>query len=300
MSSFTADARSRAKSLALVPTMGALHEGHLSLVRQAKKECEVTVVSIFVNPNQFGPAEDFARYPRSPEKDLGLLESLDVDAAFVPASREIYPPGFTTFVDPGHLATVFEGALRPGHFRGVATVVLKLFNIVKPDVAFLGQKDFQQVVVIRRLVEDLNLPLRIAVGPIVREADGLAKSSRNAYLNAEDRKAALVLFRSLKRAEEMVQGGEADSQKLLEEMRGTFAAEPRVHLDYAAVVNPTTLEPVAQVISGSVTLVAARLGTVRLIDNLIFGPPGSSPELRLQLALTAQPATQREHPNSQA
>jgi len=289
MKRFTADVRSQAKSLALVPTMGALHEGHLSLVCQAKIQCDVVVVSIFVNPTQFGPTEDFARYPRSPEKDLELLESLQVDAVFVPCSGEIYPPVCTTFVDPGHIATVFEGAKRPGHFRGVATVVLKLFNIVRPDVAFFGQKDFQQVVVVRRLVEDLNLPVRIALCPIVREADGLAKSSRNVYLNAEDRKAALLLSRSLKRAEEMAQAGEGDAEKLLEEMRRTFDAEPRVQLDYAAIVNPTTLEPVAQVNPGSVALVAARLGSVRLIDNLIFGPPGSTPELKLQLALATQP-----------
>ena len=279
-----------AKSLALVPTMGALHEGHLSLVRQAKLQCDVTVVSIFVNPTQFGPAEDFARYPRSPEKDLELLKSLEVDAVFAPSSAEIFPAGFVTFLDPGHITTVLEGAIRPGHFRGVATVVLKFFNIVRPDVAFFGQKDFQQVVVIRRLVEDLNLPVRIVVCPIVREADGLAKSSRNVYLNAEDRKAALLLSRSLERAEEMAQTGEADAQKLLEEMRKTFEAEPRVQLDYAAIVNPATLEPVGQVIPGSVALVAARLGTVRLIDNLIFGPPGSPPQLRPQPALTTQPA----------
>ena len=192
-------------------------------------------------------------------------------------SAEIYPAGFATFVDPGPIATVFEGAIRPGHFRGVATVVLKLFNIVQPDMAFFGQKDFQQVVVIRRLVEDLNLPVRIVVCPIVREADGLAKSSRNVYLNAEDRKAALVLSRSLKRAEEMAQAGESDAEKLLEEMRKTFDAEPRAQLDYAAIVNPATLEPVAQVIPGSVALVAARLGTVRLIDNLIFGPLAQRP-----------------------
>jgi uracil-DNA glycosylase len=172
----------------------------------------------------------------------------------------------------------------------VATVVLKLFNIVRPDIAFFGQKDFQQVVVMRRLVEDLNLPVQIIVCPIVREADGLAKSSRNVYLNAEDRKAALLLSRSLQRAEEMAQAGEADAQKLLEEMRKTFDAEPRVQLDYAAIVNPATLEPVAQVIPGSVALVAARLGTLRLIDNLIFGPQGSTPELKLQLALTTHAA----------
>jgi pantoate--beta-alanine ligase len=290
MNSFTVEVRSQAKSLALVPTMGALHEGHLSLVRQAKIECEVTVVSIFVNPTQFGPGEDFARYPRSPERDHELLKSLGVDVVFTPTSREIYSPGFATFVDPGHIATVFEGAQRPGHFRGVATVVLKLFNIVRPDIAFFGQKDFQQVVVIRRLVEDLNLLVQIAVCPIVREADGLARSSRNVYLNEGDRKAALLLFCSLERAEEMAQAGEADAERLLEEMRRTFDAEPRVQLDYAAIVNPTTLEPVARVIPGSVALVAARLGSVRLIDNLIFGLPGSTPESRLQLAFTTPPA----------
>ena len=289
MNSFSTEVRCQAKSLALVPTMGALHEGHLSLVRQAKIHCDVVVVSIFVNPTQFGPAEDFARYPRNLERDLKLLKSLKVQAVFAPSTTEIYPAGFSAFVDPGPLATVLEGALRPGHFRGVATVVLRLFNIMRPDIAFFGQKDFQQVVVIRRLTADLNPPVRIVVCPIVREADGLAKSSRNVYLNAEDRKAALVLSRSLERAEELAQAGEADAQKLLDEMRKTIDAEPRVQLDYAAIVNPATLEPVAQIIPGSVALVAARLGTVRLIDNLIFAPPGSSPELRLQLALTSQP-----------
>jgi len=288
MKAFAAETRLRGKSVALVPTMGALHEGHFSLVRQAKIQCNAAVVSIFVNPTQFGSTEDFTRYPRSPEKDLEFLTPLGVDAVFAPSSREIYPAGFATFLDPGHIATVFEGAARPGHFRGVATVVFKLFNIVRPDIAFFGQKDFQQVVVIRRLVEDLNLPVRIMVCPIVREADGLAKSSRNAYLSAQDRKAALLLSRSLKRAEEMAEAGEVDAQRILEEIHKTFAAEPRLQLDYAAIVSPATLEPVAAVSPGSVALVAARLGTIRLIDNLIFGPLGSSPELRLQLALTAQ------------
>jgi pantoate--beta-alanine ligase len=286
---FAAEARCQAKSLALVPTMGALHEGHLSLVRQAQVQCDLVIVSVFVNPTQFGSTEDFARYPRNPEKDFELLKSLKVHAVFAPSSTEMYPAGFSTFVDPGPLATVFEGALRPGHFRGVATVVLKLFNIVRPDVAFFGQKDFQQLVVLRRLVEDLNLPVRIALCPIVREADGLAKSSRNIYLGVEDRKAALLLSRSLKRAEEMAQAGEDDAERLLEEMRRMFDAELRIRLDYAAIVNPTTFEPVGRVIPGSVALVAGRVGTVRLIDNLIFGPPGSSPECRLQLALPPQP-----------
>jgi len=288
MKAFTAEARPRAKSLALVPTMGALHEGHLSLVRRAKIQCDVIVVSIFVNPAQFGPAEDLARYPRSPEKDLELLRPLDVDVVFAPSNSEIYPPGFATFLDPGQIATVFEGAIRPGHFRGVATVVLKLSNIVRPDVAFFGQKDFQQVVVIRRLVKDLNLPVQIAVCPIVREADGLAKSSRNVYVKAEDRKAALVLSYSLKRAEEMVHAGEADAHKVLEEMRKTFDAEPRAQLDYATIVNPATLEPIDRVFPGSVALLAARLGRVRVLDNLIFGPQDSTPERNLQLAFPDQ------------
>jgi pantoate--beta-alanine ligase len=300
MNAFAGAARCQAKSLALVPTMGALHEGHLSLVRQAQVQCDLVVVSIFVNPTQFGPTEDFARYPRNPEKDFELLKSLKVHAVFAPSSTEMYPAGFSTFVDPGPIATVFEGALRPGHFRGVVTVVLKLFNIVRPDVAFFGQKDFQQVVVLRRLVEDLNLPVRIAVRPIVRDADGLAKSSRNIYLSAEDRKAALALSRSLKRAEEMAQAGEDDAEKLLEEMRQRFDAEPRLRLDYAAIVNPTTFEPIARVISGSVALVAARFGTVRLIDNLIFGPQGSSPESRLQLAFPPQPTSEGEQHSSHA
>jgi len=283
------EVRSRGISLALVPTMGALHEGHLSLVRRAKHQCDVVVVSVFVNPAQFGPAEDLARYPRTLTEDLELLRSFKVDAVFAPADAEMYPEGFRTFVEPGEIAASFEGASRPGHFRGVATVVLKLFNIVEPDVAYFGQKDFQQVQVIRRLVEDLNLGVRLVVCPIVREPDGVAMSSRNRYLSAEERLAALVLQRCLQRAEELAQAGEASAKKLLEEMQSVFAAEPRAQLDYLAIVEPTWLRPVERVAAGSVALVAARVGKVRLIDNLIFGPPGSSPEVRLQLALTAQP-----------
>lgn len=289
MHNFSRQVRAASKSLGLVPTMGALHEGHLSLVRQAKRQCDVVVVSIFVNPTQFGPAEDLAQYPRNLEKDLETLGPFKVDATFAPRAEEMYPAGFETFVEPGEVAASLEGAFRPGHFRGVATVVLKLFNIVRPDVAYFGQKDFQQAVVIRRLVEDWNLDVRLVICPVVREADGLAKSSRNAYLSAEDRQAALVLCRSLRQAEQVAQAGEPDAGKILEEMRKLFAAEPRVQLDYMAIVDPSRLQAVERVTAGCVALVAARVGSTRLIDNLIFGPPGASPELLLQLALTARP-----------
>ncbi len=274
------------KSLALVPTMGALHDGHLTLVRQAQRQCDAVIVSIFVNPSQFGPAEDFATYPTNLEKDLEQLRAFKVEAVFAPDAAAMYPEGFETFVEPGATAASLEGASRPGHFRGVATVVLKLFNVVKPQVAYFGQKDFQQALVIRRLVEDLNLDVRLVFCPIVRDADGLARSSRNASLNAQDRKAALTLYRGLRRAEELAHSGETGAKKILEEMRKVFAAEPQVRLDYAAIVEPTRLNPVERVMAGCVALVAARVGSARLIDNLIFGPPGTTPEMLLQLALT--------------
>lgn len=289
LQTYTRDVRVRGKSLALVPTMGALHEGHLSLVRQAKHQCDTVVVSIFVNPKQFAPGEDFDHYPRDLEKDADLLRSLNVDAIFTPPGEEIYPPGFDTYVKPGKLAGSLEGAVRRGHFRGVATVVLKLFNLVHPDVAYFGQKDFQQVQVIRRLVEDLNLSVRLIICPIVREPDGLAQSSRNAFLSPEARRAAGALYRCLQQGEQLVYAGEVDAPTLLKEMRRVVEAEPLVKLDYLAIVNPAQLEPVERVTAGTVALVAARVGTVRLIDNLIFGPREASPELLLQLAFTAQP-----------
>jgi pantoate--beta-alanine ligase len=281
--------RAAGKSLGLVPTMGALHEGHLSLVRQARRQCDVVVVSIFVNPTQFGPAEDISRYPRNLDQDLETLRPYRVEAVFAPTAGEMYPEGFETFIAPGETAAPLDGASRPGHFRGVATVVLKLLNIVRPDIAYFGQKDFQQALTIRRLVEDLNVETRLVICPIVREADGLAWSSRNAYLSGEDRQAATVLSRSLRRAEQMAQGGETEAAVLLEEMRRVFDAEPRAQLDYAAIVDPVKLQPVERVASGCVALVAARVGPARLIDNLILGPPGTSPEMLLQLALTARP-----------
>ncbi len=275
------------KSLALVPTMGALHDGHLSLVRQARRQCDTVVVSIFVNPIQFVAGEDFSGYPRNLEQDLELLRPFKVDVAFAPKVTELYSPAFDTFVEPGKIALPLEGASRPGHFRGVATVVLKLLNIVKPDIAYFGQKDLQQALVVRRLIEDLNLDLRQVVCPTVRDREGLACSSRNATLSEEERRAALVLYRSLRRAEEVAHHGEAEAGKILAEMQAVIQAEPLARLDYLAIVEPARLQPIERVVPGSVALAAARVGPARLIDNTIFGPPGASPELLLQLALAA-------------
>ena len=285
MKSVAREIRAQGKSLALVPTMGALHEGHLSLARRARRECDAVVVSIFVNPTQFGPGEDFTRYPRNLEQDLDLLAPLQVDAAFAPGATEIYPQGFDTFIEPGALAAPLEGAARPGHFSGVATVVVKLFNIVRPDVACFGQKDFQQALLIRHLARDLNLDVRLAICPIVREPDGLAQSSRNAYLDAEDRRAALALYRSLRRAQELVDAGETEARLIVEEMGKVLAGEPRVTPDYAVVVEPARLSPVQRITPGCVALVAARVGSTRLIDNWIIAPPGTSDDERIQLAL---------------
>ncbi len=289
MRGFLREVRARGKSLALIPTMGALHDGHLSLVRQAKRQCDVIIVSIFINPTQFDSAEDLAQYPRNLEKDLELLRSFKVDATFAPEASELYPEGFSAVVDAGEIAVPLEGASRPGHFRGVATVVVKLFNIVNPDVAYFGQKDFQQAQVIRRLVEDLNLDVRLSISPTVRQPDGVATSSRNAYLNEEDRQAARILHHSLRLAEGLAHSGETEAKKVLDEMRKLFASEPRVHLEYAAIVEPVRLLPVDRLSPGCVALVAAHVGPARLIDNLIFGPPDASQEMLLQLALTARP-----------
>jgi pantoate--beta-alanine ligase len=271
MKAYARRARSAGKKLALVLTMGALHEGHLSLVRRAQEECDAVVVSIFVNPTQFGPGDDWARYPRDLAGDLVTLGPLGVDVAFSPSLVEMHPPGFETFVDPGQIAVRLEGACRPSHFRGVATVVVKLFNIIRPEVTYFGQKDFQQTLVVRRLIEDLNLDIRLVVCPTVREPDGLAKSSRNAYLSAPERRAAPVLHRSLRRAEELFRAGVTRAERVLDEMRAVFAAEPWAKLEYAALVEPVRLEPVEVIATGCVALVAARLGAVRLIDNMVLG-----------------------------
>jgi pantoate--beta-alanine ligase len=265
--------------------MGALHAGHLSLMQRVRERTHALVVSIFVNPTQFGPGEDFTRYPRDLDRDLERLQPMRPDAVFTPRANEMYAPGFSTYVDPGPLAARWEGASRPGHFRGVATVVLKLFNLINPEIAYFGQKDFQQVAVIRQMVADFNLAVRLVMCPTVREPDGLAISSRNAYLDSEDRQAAPVLYRSLRRVQNMFQDGDTGADALLTALHEVICGEPRVSLDYSAIVDSVSLEPVLHVVPGNVALIAARLGAVRLIDNLIFGLPEGTQTERSDLAM---------------
>jgi pantoate--beta-alanine ligase len=259
------------KRLGLVPTMGALHEGHLSLVRAARAKTDVAAASIFVNPTQFGPTEDFSRYPRALEKDCAILEREGVEFVFAPAVEEMYPSGAATWVTVEALSDRLCGKSRPGHFRAVATIVAKLFHIIEPDAAFFGQKDAAQHAIIRKMVRDLDMPVAIEVCPIVRESDGLALSSRNAYLNAEERKSALVLYRSLRRAQELFQTGERNSAKLIAAARQEFASESNVRLDYFEIVNPDSLEPVLDTPSPSLAAVAGYVGNTRLIDNVLLG-----------------------------
>lgn len=261
--------RALGKRIGLVPTMGALHEGHLSLVRAAKQHADVTVVSVFVNPTQFGPGEDYQRYPRDLQSDRAWLRQEGVDFLFVPSAEEIYPSDFQSYVMVERLGAPLEGQFRPGHFRGVATVVLKLFNIVQPHAAFFGQKDAQQCAVIQQLVRDLNLPVEIVVCPIVREPDGLAMSSRNAYLNPEERQAARVLWRSLCRARELIQAGERRAEEIVGEMRALIEQEPRARIDYIAVVDAARLEPLPRLSGRLLIALAVRIGSARLIDNMI-------------------------------
>jgi pantoate--beta-alanine ligase len=261
--------RAAGRTLGLVPTMGALHEGHLSLVRAAQASCDAVAVSIFVNPTQFGPKEDFAGYPRSLEQDCRILEAAGVDLVFAPSAAEMYPNGASTFVEVTGLSERLDGASRPGHFRGVATVVAKLLNILLPDRAFFGQKDAAQVAVLRKMVRDLKFPVQLEVGPTVREPDGLALSSRNSYLNPEQRREALVLYRALLTVQQQVQGGEHDPGKLIAGALRILAEEPAVRLDYFTIVDPETLEDVLEVRAGAALVaVAAFVGATRLIDNL--------------------------------
>ncbi len=262
-----------AKPVGFVPTMGFLHEGHLSLIRKARRNADRVIVSIFVNPTQFGPQEDFERYPRDPERDARLCEEAGVDALFVPETSEMYPPGYATYVNvEGPLTEALCGASRPGHFRGVATVVTKLFTICEPDIAVFGQKDAQQVAVIRRFTADLNLPVRILVAPIVREKDGLAMSSRNIYLSDEERRQALSLNASLSRACEMFIDGERRAEILLDAVSETIRAEPLASLEYAWLVDLSSLKPVATIEKPALLALAVHFGTTRLIDNTILPP----------------------------
>lgn len=267
--------RGEGKRLALVPTMGALHEGHLSLVRAARAASDVVAASIFVNPTQFGPNEDLAKYPRSFGRDCEMLEREGVEFVFAPSVEEMYPAGAVTWVTVEELSGKLDGRSRPGHFRGVTTVVAKLFHIVEPDKAFFGQKDAAQVAIIRRMVRDLDLPVEIVVCPIVREADGLAMSSRNAYLSLEDRKRALVLHRSLERVRHLVDEGERDALRLIAAGHEEFVREIAVRLDYFEVVDSDTLDRVADVSRGALVAVAAYVGATRLIDNILLGPAKS-------------------------
>jgi pantoate--beta-alanine ligase len=261
-------ARAAGKTIGVVPTMGALHAGHVSLVQAARADCGLTVVTIYVNPTQFGPQEDLARYPRTLEADLSACGAAGADVVFVPDDRAIYPAGFSTYVDPPAVAQPLEGQFRPGHFRGVATVVLKLFNLVQPDVAYFGHKDYQQTLVVRRMVQDLDVPVEIRVCPTVREADGLALSSRNRYLSPAERGQAVAVSRSLARAAELVQGGAACPETVAAEMQRLLAAAGFARIDYATLADPQTLQPVCEIRRPIMALVAAYLGHTRLIDNL--------------------------------
>ncbi len=271
-------ARGAFSGLGLVPTMGFLHDGHLSLVSRAKAECGAVAVSIFVNPTQFGPNEDLARYPRDLPRDLAFLGARGVDLVFTPSALEVYPAGFAARVEVGPVAEPLEGASRPGHFAGVATVVAKLFNIVQPTRAYFGQKDAQQCVVIRRMTRDLDLPVEIVVAPTVRETDGLALSSRNAYLDPAQRAVAPVLFRALSGARLRFEAGERNAEALRATIREVISRQPGVDIDYVSVADPETLRELDSVGTVGLASLAARVGKTRLIDNVLLG--GTVPDVR--------------------
>jgi pantoate--beta-alanine ligase len=265
------DARdAQAEPVGFVPTMGYLHQGHISLVRRARLENKSVVVSIFVNPAQFGPHEDLARYPRDEARDLALLASIGTDIAFLPSTEEIYPPGFDTWIDVKGVSERLEGAARPGHFCGVATVCNKLFNLVLPRRAYFGQKDAQQVLVVQKMVAELNMDLEVVVLPTVREADGLAMSSRNSYLNPAERQAAPVLYRALQMTRALFTSGETDARVLRECMRQMIMSEPSTEIDYLSIAHPFTLEEMAVLKPPVLVSLAVRIGKTRLIDNLVL------------------------------
>jgi pantoate--beta-alanine ligase len=258
-----------AEPVGFVPTMGYLHEGHLVLVRQARAENSSVVVSIFVNPTQFGPQEDFKKYPRDPQRDLAMLEKERVDLVFMPSVDEMYPPQFSSWVDVGRITERLEGASRPGHFRGVATVVAKLFNLVQPDKAYFGQKDAQQLVVIKKMVADLDMNLQVIAVPTVRESDGLAMSSRNIYLNAGERKQAVVLYQALTLAQKLWAQGEKDAQTIRQKMTDLIQKQPLAHIDYISIADAETLDELDVVKPPALVSLAVRIGKTRLIDNVV-------------------------------
>ena len=271
MQEYAGRQKAAGSTIGLVPTMGALHEGHLSLMRAARAQCDLVIASVFVNPAQFGPQEDFAKYPRQFDLDCRKLESVPVDAVFHPEAESMYPSGFAAYVScDGDLTQKLCGARRPGHFRGVATVVTKLLQISRADKAFFGQKDAQQVAVIRRVVEDLNIPAVIEMVPIVRESDGLARSSRNMYLNPSEREAATVLYRSLTAGRQAFRQGERDSRKILAAVRQVLAEEKLARIDYADMYTFPALQPVQQVENRTLLAIAVQIGQTRLIDNIIL------------------------------
>jgi len=262
--------RQEGKTIGFVPTMGYLHEGHLSLLRRARKDNDILVLSIFVNPTQFGPQEDYEKYPRDTQGDLNKARQEGTDITFLPEVIQMYPPGYATFVTVEGLTDKLCGRSRPNHFRGVTTVVLKLFNLVQPHRAYFGEKDYQQLVVVRRMVKDLNLPIEIVGMPTVREADGLAMSSRNAYLNEQERLAARCLFRSLEKAEELIKRGERRARVIREEIRRIIEGEPGTQIDYISVCHPTSLEELETIEPQTLVALAVKVGPARLIDNRVI------------------------------
>jgi len=257
-------------SVGFVPTMGYLHQGHLSLVKQARAESATVVVSIFVNPTQFGPAEDLSTYPRDPDRDLGLLQKENTDVVFMPSNEEMYPQGFNSWVAVEKVTDRLEGSYRPGHFKGVTTVVAKLFNIVEPTRAYFGQKDAQQAIVIKKMVAELNMNLQVMVVPTLRENDGLAMSSRNVYLDSQDRQAATVLFRALTQAQQLWQKGEKNAELLCQAMVSLISKEPLAEVDYVSVADSQTLEELSEIDRTALASLAVRIGKTRLIDNIVL------------------------------
>ena len=260
---------SLAGPVGFVPTMGFLHAGHLALVQAARRDCQSVVVSIFVNPTQFGPQEDLSRYPRDLPRDLALLDEAGVDLVWLPTAEVMYPPGYQTWVTVDEVSQPLEGARRPGHFRGVATVVAKLFHAVQPDRAYFGQKDAQQAVIIRKMTEDLNMPVRVKVMPTIREKDGLAMSSRNRYLSSQERKEAVLLFASLKKAKQLIEAKETSASRIVRLMRAVIQKAPHARIDYVQVVDPDTLQPLTKINRRCLIVLAVRIGKTRLIDNLM-------------------------------